>query len=983
MAESIAAFALAGNILQFTEFAAKFANKCIEIHRAGGSAPDELREIHDFVTRQQTTSQRLHISEAERAKLLPEHTEVLHVSDQCSKKFSEILGTLDRIGLKGNKTTWGTVTAAFKATWNEKKIEGLRSDFMLFNQGLQTALLRSLRDFAINSEAQQKIILGKLDSIQEGAENHTSSSSSDNTEGVGETFWDKPGDAVIAFVTRTIDAKSGERLSSAHRLRDAIIRRILSTPESTVPLVGGEPLTAELPNTRQEELQAAFLASFVYNVMDDRHTRITKAHEDTFRWLFQRPSEDTTKWANFKEWLESDASLYWITGKAGSGKSTLMKFICDAESPPQIQEGEDNAPPSTATQGRCYPHLLKWAKDRPLIIASFYFWASGSDMESSPMGLCQSLVFQILQHCPEVIPLVAPPYWEAMSLFNDKFLSRTEEDLRKMLSLVIAEAQKDHNICLFVDGLDEFSGEPEMLINLFRGIISHSNVKLCVSSRPWLVFEDAFRHRPSLKLEDLTYADIKSFVSERFEGDEGFQRLTVREPIYASGLIENIVQKSSGVFLWVSLVVQSLITGLKYDDRIVDIKKRLDLLPADLESLYGVILESLDPFYFQHAAEYFRLMEAFEEPPSALLFSFADEDVTYPINIPLKKLTSDEIQVRIETIRRRINSRCKGLLEVAGSVYSGQSFQYLHKTVKDYIGKPEIRANVDAVTEEFDCQLRICSANLSYIKSINAGYRENVPLNASTGQNAKIFLEAASRIKEQNLPTMIALLDSFDRTLQTNDVNGVTFCSLVYGKLFPSFVRVLGKFSEMKHPFLALAARAGVVEYVRHRASPGCLERWGSPHQHNRVGRTTSFFLKLSRGLITDEHPEWRPLLLDAAPQTCPQLKMIECCLEKGAEVNFRINKKGVTVWVDILSNILIDMLSESWEPTRQQGEASLVLWEPSMRLLIGHGAIVDKTIVRKAAKLIEERNGVTLHEELVARLYQSIQRIKDEEGNH
>ncbi|KAK1959648.1 hypothetical protein LY78DRAFT_685756 [Colletotrichum sublineola] len=407
MAESIAAFALAGNILQFTEFAAKFANKCIEIHRAGGSAPDELRELHDFVTRQQTTSQRLHISEAERTKLLPEHTEVLRVSDQCSKKFSEILGTLDRIGLKGNKTAWGTVTAAFKATWNEKKIEGLRSDVMLFNQGLQTALLRSLRDFAIKSEAQQKAILGKLDSIQDGAENHTSSSSSDNIEG-GETSWDKPGDAMIAFVTRTINAKSGERLSSAHRLRDAIIRRILSTPESTVHLVGGEPLTAESPNGRQEELQAAFLASFVYNVMDDRHTRITKAHEDTFRWLFQCPSENTTKWANFKDWLESDASLYWITGKAGSGKSTLMKFICDAEIPPQIQV-EDNASPSTATQGRCYPHLLNWAKDRPLIIASFYFWASGSDMESSPMGLCQSLVFQILQHCPEMAYQLAKP----------------------------------------------------------------------------------------------------------------------------------------------------------------------------------------------------------------------------------------------------------------------------------------------------------------------------------------------------------------------------------------------------------------------------------------------------------------------------------------------------------------------------------------------------------------------------------------------
>ncbi|KAK1991738.1 hypothetical protein LX36DRAFT_675043 [Colletotrichum falcatum] len=716
MAEAVAAFALAGNILQFTEFATKFANKCIKIHRSGGSASDELRELHDIVTRQQATSRRLHLSEAERTKLLPEHTKILHVSDQCSKKFSEIRGTLDRVGLKGNKTAWGTVATAFKATWNEKKIEDLRSDIMIFSQGLQTALLHSLWDLATESEAQQKTILEKLGIIQEGVENRTFSSS-DNVDGDGEMSWDEPGDAVIAFVTCAIDVEPVERLGSAERLRDGIIRRILSTPESIAHSISGAPLKADLPDARHEEFQAAFLASFVYNVMNDRHLRIIKAHEDTFRWLFQCPSEDTTRWANFKEWLESDASLYWITGKAGSGKSTLMKFICDPERPPQTEVGEEDASPSTATQGRCYSHLLNWSKERRLIIAFFYFWASGSELESSTKGLYMSLIFQILQHCPEVIPRVAPAYWEAMSLFSNKLLRRTEEDLRKMLSLVVAEAQKENNICLFVDGLDEFSGEPETLITLFHEIASRPNVKLCVSSRPWLVFEDAFRHRPNLKLEDLTYADIKAFVTEKFEGDEGFRRLTVREPDYASGLIEDIVRKSSGVFLWVSLVVQSLITGLKYDDRIVDIQKRLDLLPADLEKLYGVILESLDPFYFPHAAEYFRLMEAFEEPPPALLFSFADEDVKYPINLPLKQLTGDEIQLRIETIRRRINSRCKGFLEVAWPESSAQSVQYLHKTVKDYMGKPEICAKIEAVTETFDCQLRICSANLSCFKT--------------------------------------------------------------------------------------------------------------------------------------------------------------------------------------------------------------------------------------------------------------------------
>lgn len=43
-------------------------------------------------------------------------------------------------------------------------------------------------------------------------------------------------------------------------------------------------------------------------------------------WIFYAPSQGAN-WTDFKEWIESDSPLYWITGKAGAGKSTLMKFI--------------------------------------------------------------------------------------------------------------------------------------------------------------------------------------------------------------------------------------------------------------------------------------------------------------------------------------------------------------------------------------------------------------------------------------------------------------------------------------------------------------------------------------------------------------------------------------------------------------------------------------------------------------------------------
>jgi len=54
--------------------------------------------------------------------------------------------------------------------------------------------------------------------------------------------------------------------------------------------------------------------------------------------------------------------------------------------------------------------------------------------------------------------------------------------------------------------------------------------------------------------------------------------------------MEEIVQRADGVFLWVTLVVKSLLENLKSSDQVSDIKDRLDLLPTDLESFFKYVL---------------------------------------------------------------------------------------------------------------------------------------------------------------------------------------------------------------------------------------------------------------------------------------------------------------------------------------------------------------------------------------------------------
>lgn len=120
--------------------------------------------------------------------------------------------------------------------------------------------------------------------------------------------------------------------------------------------------------------------------MDDRRRQVQEAHRNTFRWIFE--DESTTR---FAEWVLTGNGIFWINGKLGSGKSTLMKFITYHE---QLKE------------------LLNiWTADTSLFVASFYFWRSGSELQRSLAGLYRTLLYQIL--CAnEHLCRIAFPNWQ-------------------------------------------------------------------------------------------------------------------------------------------------------------------------------------------------------------------------------------------------------------------------------------------------------------------------------------------------------------------------------------------------------------------------------------------------------------------------------------------------------------------------------------------------------------------------------------------
>ena len=254
-------------------------------------------------------------------------------------------------------------------------------------------------------------------------------------------------------------------------------------------------------------------------------------------------------------------------------------------------------------------------------------------------GLLRSLLYQILRGDPELIPTVAPSRWESLSLLGFNSRIWTEPELESALDLAVKTRTADGRLCLIIDGLDEFDGGYANLVTFVKSLIKlNTNVKFCISSRPWVVFQDAFETKPHLRMETLTYNDINHYVSKNLSLDPGFSKLQTLQPQFAGQLIENILSKAAGVFLWVNLVVTSLLAGMSSGDRIQDLQRRLDKLPDDLQELYDKLLRSLDPFYLEHAIQLVMIMERNLKNSAAIDYiSFADaESVESVVRMPIR-----------------------------------------------------------------------------------------------------------------------------------------------------------------------------------------------------------------------------------------------------------------------------------------------------------------------------------------------------------
>ncbi|GKZ87351.1 hypothetical protein AnigIFM59636_003769 [Aspergillus niger] len=387
--------------------------------------------------------------------------------------------------------------------------------------------------------------------------------------------------------------------------------------------------------------RASMMDALRFDQLESRQATIKPAHAKTCKWLLEK--QEYVDWLDSKHFPEHCGFL-WIKGKAGSGKSTMMKFAFQ----------QANATVTAETD-----------------VISFFFNARGEDLEKSTLGMYRSLVAQLLEKVPELRMLLD----ELDNGSGGESYTWSHEILQHTFRRSISRLGGRRVIC-FIDALDECEEEEvRAMIDFIQSLGEHA-----ISSRVQLHVCFSSRHYPHITIEkglELILEDQEGHADDiaRYLHSE----LKIGRSKQAEEIRREIHEKASGIFLWMVLVVQIL--NREYQrGRLHALRKRLREIPAKLGDLFKDILTrdtvnmedlflSIQWILFarrplKREELYFAILSA---DPDNLASAWDPEDITE------------------QEIDRFILSTSKGLAETTKS--KAKTVQFIHESVRDYLLK--------------------------------------------------------------------------------------------------------------------------------------------------------------------------------------------------------------------------------------------------------------------------------------------------------
>ncbi|KAK3651444.1 hypothetical protein LTR56_005586 [Elasticomyces elasticus] len=524
--DPVSAIGVAAAVLQFFEFSVSVLKTCKEIRDDASSATQNNKELEKAArTLEDFRSELGSVMRSKQA-----NRRIVTIAHECAHTAKELIDLLEYV--RGGDGKLGTAKATWRAMLKRKPIERMQR-----NLQEREAVLDKVLNQDTNTNVQalredvRKLDLGNRSNVDQLSQK-------------------------LSSVSVATNKRIGTAERNIHRRFDNVER---STQQSR-------------DEQRQQQNHERLLSSLFFPEIDQRRSTVKAAYPDTFQWIFDVPGADLSivpsarPTAGFGSWLRANASVHWISGKAGSGKSTLMAFILND---PRTMEA-----------------LQLWSPDLPVHVLSSFFWRVGSELQKSVIGLLRSILYQLCQCIPDAVSTIV----RDLDLSIARLPSWTEKLLIDAIKVVIS-ATSNERFCIFVDGWTRLSA---ITMNL-------ENAKCCVSSRPETELRAKLVECQQLRLQDLNGADIQAFVSAKMS-------VLPQDGDSLKHLSDRIVDQASGVFLWAVLVTQSVIRGHKSGDDWQVLYDRLKRMPKGLEALFARMVDNIDPVHRNSLAFYLQIM---------------------------------------------------------------------------------------------------------------------------------------------------------------------------------------------------------------------------------------------------------------------------------------------------------------------------------------------------------------------------------------
>ena len=633
--DPLTAFSLVCGVIQVVDFSTKILLKCKELYQEGSLS--EYRELEDLTNHLVGVRDKLELTTVKQnAGILgaAEDQSLLEVAGQCSKTADHLVEKFRSLKIEGTHKKRQAVLKTVKLLWEKGELRDIQRRLDGYRNVLDTQILVNLRcvcfGYPLSSLWHLKLICPDRYENRQRLELASSQHSKDFQN------LDQKVQDLINIVSQ--EPKSFEELSDL----------ILDENKKTKEDISNEFREHERRQAEREQ-HTHLLDSLWFAEMLVREETIADAHRKTFRWIFDESGRAVLPWNNFVTWLENGEGIYWISGKAGSGKSTLMNFLCQHE--------------------RTKEALEIWSGTKDILTAKFFFWSAGIMMQKNFDGFLRSLLWQILMEFPDID--VLPSRVESRSEQKRRTAPYsqgslgiwTKRRLHETLQETINKVRGSCYLCFFIDGLDEFDDDKDDLIDFVLDLVSNTGVKVCLSSRPDKEFQDAFGSYARLRLQDLTHEDIRQFVDDRFQEVPQLVSMASENEYEMNQVKERIVERAEGVFLWVSLAVKDQIRGLRNEDSPEQLQERLARLPSEVEGIYARMLHRIDKTYLREAS-IFLMMALSDFVLSVLQLALASYPGLEDMLLSADEISEQQIVSLCQSTRNKLITRCVGLLEV-------------------------------------------------------------------------------------------------------------------------------------------------------------------------------------------------------------------------------------------------------------------------------------------------------------------------------